>query len=42
MGVVPAGVARRLVKDVKGGFEMVGSHPVGEDWQTDSVAERML
>lgn len=30
--VVPAGVAHRLVTDVKGGFEMVGSYPVGESW----------
>lgn len=42
MVVVPAGVARRLVKDVKGGFEMVSSYLVEEDWQTDSVAGRML
>ncbi|KAJ4988424.1 hypothetical protein SVAN01_06041 [Stagonosporopsis vannaccii] len=30
--VVPAGVAHRLVKDVEGGFEMVGSYPRDCDW----------
>ena len=29
--VVPAGVAHRLMED-KGGFSMVGSYPVGKNW----------
>ncbi|KAF2127819.1 hypothetical protein P153DRAFT_377322 [Dothidotthia symphoricarpi CBS 119687] len=30
--VVPAGVAHRLVRDVEGGFEMVGAYPKGCSW----------
>lgn len=30
--IVPAGVAHRLLKDEKGGFMMVGSYPVGCEW----------
>jgi len=30
--VVPAGVAHRLLEDVEGGFEMVGSYPKGRSW----------
>ena len=30
--VLPAGVAHRLLDDLDGGFEMVGSYPVGCDW----------
>lgn len=31
--IVPAGVAHRLIKDNGGGFEMVGSYPIGgEKW----------
>ncbi|KAF9693194.1 hypothetical protein EKO04_008764 [Ascochyta lentis] len=30
--VVPAGVAHRLLEDVEGGFEMVGSYPKGCSW----------
>ncbi|KAK8159444.1 RmlC-like cupin domain-containing protein [Phyllosticta citrichinensis] len=30
--VVPAGVGHRLVEDVEGGFEMVGSYPQGCHW----------
>ena len=30
--VVPAGVAHRLLEDLEGGFEMVGSYPVGCNW----------
>lgn len=30
--VVPAGVAHRLLEDVEGGFEMVGSYPRGCSW----------
>lgn len=30
--VVPAGVAHRLLEDVKGDFEMVGSYPRGLSW----------
>lgn len=30
--VVPAGVAHRLLEDLEGGFEMVGSYPVGFSW----------
>ncbi|CAD0093599.1 unnamed protein product [Aureobasidium mustum] len=30
--VVPAGVAHRLLEDIKGGFEMVGSYPRGLSW----------
>jgi len=29
--VVPAGVAHRLLED-RGAFQMVGSYPVGKDW----------
>ncbi|THX02614.1 hypothetical protein D6D13_08204 [Aureobasidium pullulans] len=30
--LVPAGVARRLLDDIEGGFEMVGSYPKGKSW----------
>lgn len=30
--VVPAGVAHRLVKDLTGAFNMVGSYPRGNSW----------
>jgi len=30
--IVPAGVAHRLLDDLDGGFEMVGSYPPGKDW----------
>jgi uncharacterized protein YjlB len=30
--VVPAGVAHRLLDDLAGGFQMVGSYPKGRDW----------
>ncbi|USP75558.1 hypothetical protein yc1106_02832 [Curvularia clavata] len=30
--LVPAGVGHRLVEDVEGGFEMVGSYPKGCSW----------
>ncbi|KXT05870.1 hypothetical protein AC579_4379 [Pseudocercospora musae] len=30
--IVPAGVAHRLVEDLSGGFEMVGSYPTGCNW----------
>jgi len=30
--VVPAGVGHRLLEDLDGGFEMVGSYPKGNNW----------
>lgn len=30
--IVPAGVGHRLLQDLDGGFEMVGSYPKGTDW----------
>ena len=30
--VVPAGVGHRLMTDLEGGFEMVGSYPKGKQW----------
>ena len=30
--VVPAGVAHRLLRDIDGGFNMVGSYPTGKAW----------
>ncbi|KAG8357816.1 hypothetical protein FVEN_g4591 [Fusarium venenatum] len=30
--IVPAGVGHRLLEDLDGGFEMVGSYPEGYDW----------
>ena len=30
--IMPAGVAHRLLEDIKGGFEMVGSYPTGCNW----------
>lgn len=30
--VVPAGVAHRLLEDLAGGFEIVGSYPKGKSW----------
>lgn len=42
--VVPAGVAHRLMKDIQGDFEMVGSYPPGATWDMcygkDTVEER--
>ena len=30
--VIPAGVGHRLLDDFQSGFEMVGSYPVGKEW----------
>lgn len=30
--VVPAGVAHRLLDDIEGGFNMVGSYEAGKSW----------
>ncbi|KAH8914336.1 hypothetical protein BT69DRAFT_1273753 [Atractiella rhizophila] len=30
--IVPAGVAHRLLEDLEGGYEMVGSYPKGTNW----------
>ncbi|KAG2040670.1 RmlC-like cupin domain-containing protein [Suillus americanus] len=30
--IIPAGVGHRLLQDLDGGFEMVGSYPNGMDW----------
>ncbi|KFA73807.1 hypothetical protein S40288_03180 [Stachybotrys chartarum IBT 40288] len=30
--VLPAGVAHRLLQDLDGGFQMVGSYPTGKEW----------
>ncbi len=30
--ILPAGVGHRLLEDVEGGFEMVGSYPIGCHW----------
>ena len=30
--IIPAGVAHRLLEDLGGGFEMVGSYPEGASW----------
>ena len=30
--VVPAGVGHRLLEDIEGNFEMVGSYPKGRQW----------
>jgi uncharacterized protein YjlB len=30
--IIPAGVGHRLLQDLDGGFEMVGSYPKGKDW----------
>lgn len=30
--IVPAGVGHRLLEDLSGGFEMVGSYPPGKQW----------
>lgn len=30
--IIPAGVGHRLLQDLDGGFEMVGSYPKGEYW----------
>lgn len=30
--IVPAGVSHRLLEDINGGFEMVGSYPKGSNW----------
>ena len=30
--VIPAGVAHRLMEDLEGGFQMVGSYPKGCSW----------
>ena len=30
--IMPAGVSHRLLEDLEGGFTMVGSYPVGFNW----------
>lgn len=30
--IVPGGVAHRLLEDIEGGFEMVGSYEAGKGW----------
>lgn len=30
--ILPAGLSHRLLEDIEGGFEMVGSYPVGCSW----------
>ena len=30
--IVPAGVGHRLLEDIEGGFEMIGSYPKGRHW----------
>jgi uncharacterized protein YjlB len=30
--IMPAGVAHRLLNDLEGGFQMVGSYPKGREW----------
>lgn len=30
--VVPAGLSHRLLEDINGGFNMVGSYPMGKSW----------
>lgn len=30
--IVPAGLGHRLLQDLDGNFEMVGSYPKGKDW----------
>ena len=30
--VVPAGVSHRLLQDLEGGFQMIGSYPPGKEW----------
>ena len=32
MIVMPAGVSHRILEDLEGGFQMVGSYPVGSNW----------
>ncbi len=32
MIIVPAGVGHRLLEDLDGAFEMVGSYPKGKSW----------
>lgn len=43
--VVPAGVAHRLLEDVNGDFGMVGSYPIGQNWDmcygTEGEAEQV-
>lgn len=38
--LIPAGVAHRLLDDMDGGFEMVGSYPPGETWDMCYGEER--
>jgi len=30
--VLPAGVSHRMLEDIDGGFQMVGSYPKGSNW----------
>ena len=30
--VIPAGVSHRLLEDIQGGFQMIGSYPPGKNW----------
>ena len=30
--IIPAGVGHRLLRDLEGGFEMVGAYPTGKQW----------
>ena len=30
--VMPAGVSHKRLEDLEGGFQMVGSYPVGSNW----------
>lgn len=30
--IIPAGVGHRLLEDLDGGFEMIGSYPTGRSW----------
>lgn len=30
--IMPAGVGHRLLRDIEGGFEMVGAYPPGKQW----------
>lgn len=38
--VVPAGVSHRLLEDLDGGFSMVGSYPVGCNWDMCEYCSR--
>lgn len=43
--VIPAGVAHRLMDDLEGGFQMIGSYPKGKNWDMcygrDDEADRV-